>query len=319
MNMSGHQRLRTLAQTVFVGVVAASATELAACSGPGAPTAIARSIGVGYAAFCLAALFAIPVMLLRFSRLGTSPLSLWPLLLLLIHPAWTVSATGGDCGMMLQGTAIFASAIWLPLGLWQVIAWASLRRCERHPIGVFGLLACVMLLSAAVITYFLPWTLNPPPVQERYLRYSPFERIQSWQDQYKREHGVFASSATQLYGANDSQTSLFEEFMDNGDSPPQVIDRGCYHVGRMLQGTQDDPLAWRTEGGLSNWAVVVRPVGFPVGHTWVQYLILSDGSVWAKVDPGTGDYLLRGVPDDPLRDGWRKTEGGYIRPEDLVR
>lgn len=214
---------------------------------------------------------------------------------------------------------MLATAVWVPFLLYELVAVARVPREERRPVGVAGLLITALLLSAAVTTYFLPWKLDPLPSQGSYLRYSPFDEVQDRQNEYKAEHGVYAKSAKALFGASNKQIAPFQAYLDNGDSKLGRPGEGCSHVGRMLQGTADDPTAWQTDAGLTDWAVIVRPVGFPADHVWVQYLFLSNGSIWAKPDPGTGEYLLEGVPEDLVRDGWRKTTGGYIRPEDLMR
>jgi hypothetical protein len=69
-----------------------------ACSGPGAGQAIARSITIGY--FSAAAVAYMTICLFRLSsRTGRY----WPAylsaLLLSLHPAWTISAVRGDCGI----------------------------------------------------------------------------------------------------------------------------------------------------------------------------------------------------------------------------
>jgi hypothetical protein len=73
--------------------------ELFACSGPGAGAAISWSIKVGYiqaavvGGMLLASLF---VFTIGVRRTAVSPAVLVGLLVL--HPAWTVSAIRGDCG-----------------------------------------------------------------------------------------------------------------------------------------------------------------------------------------------------------------------------
>jgi hypothetical protein len=101
---------------------------LLACSGPGAGRAIARSIEAGYeralmfAGICL---LSIGITLLS-RRAWLIPAGLC--FMLLIHPAWTVSATSGDCGMSKDAAswalieigwwALFAQVLW-----WCVYPW----------------------------------------------------------------------------------------------------------------------------------------------------------------------------------------------------
>ena len=68
------------------------------CSGPGAGAAIQASIRMGYycavfAGFALGTLFGFYLC-----KAGNGWLVFLAAFLLAIHPAWTVSATGGDCG-----------------------------------------------------------------------------------------------------------------------------------------------------------------------------------------------------------------------------
>jgi hypothetical protein len=69
-----------------------------ACSGPGAGQAIARSIAIGH--FSAAAVAFMTIWLFRLSE-GTGRYwpAYWSALLLTLHPAWTISAIRGDCGM----------------------------------------------------------------------------------------------------------------------------------------------------------------------------------------------------------------------------
>lgn len=72
--------------------------DIVACSGPGAAIAITKSTAIGY--WFAAATAYITIWLFRLRvRTGWD----WPAysgaLLLVLHPAWTISASG-DCGMM---------------------------------------------------------------------------------------------------------------------------------------------------------------------------------------------------------------------------
>jgi hypothetical protein len=80
--------------------------DLLACSGPGAGATISRNIEFAYGqAACGALLAAVSLGLC----LAACRRRLYPALcaaLLAVHPAWTVSALGGDCGALKAGAAV---------------------------------------------------------------------------------------------------------------------------------------------------------------------------------------------------------------------
>lgn len=102
-----------------------------ACSGPGASDAIRLAMNIGY--FC-AALGVVIIVALAFvaskaDRLPrgrrervrqklrfTTPSAI---LMLLIHPAGTVSATHGDCGMLKVQASLFFTAVYIGLLIFQ--------------------------------------------------------------------------------------------------------------------------------------------------------------------------------------------------------
>jgi uncharacterized membrane protein len=88
-----------------------------ACSGPGAGQAIARSITIGY--FSAAATAFVTIWLFRLStRTGRYWPAYWSALLLALHPAWTISAVRGDCGIMkvvLSGLVILLVLLFLAI------------------------------------------------------------------------------------------------------------------------------------------------------------------------------------------------------------
>ncbi len=73
---------------------------LLACSGPGAGRKIAWSIAIGFICFVFAA-FVVKQLLFLFECRGAKR---WPVYwgfgLLSFHPAWSVSAIHGDCGII---------------------------------------------------------------------------------------------------------------------------------------------------------------------------------------------------------------------------
>lgn len=70
-----------------------------ACSGPGVGQAIARSVAIGYVSALAVAFLTIWLFRLR-GRTGRDWPAYWSLGLLAVHPAWTIGADRGDCGMM---------------------------------------------------------------------------------------------------------------------------------------------------------------------------------------------------------------------------
>ena len=70
------------------------------CSGPGAGQAIAEAIRYGYFAAIPTFFFLAAAALTHHGLHKKVVVASCFMLPLLIHPAWTVSARGGDCGMM---------------------------------------------------------------------------------------------------------------------------------------------------------------------------------------------------------------------------
>lgn len=93
-----------------------------ACSGPGAGAAIQQAITFGY--FCAAAGGVVTVALayvaMRMRRFSF-PLPV-AAVMLLIHPAWTVSAIHGDCGGLKNLTSMIFSVVYLGLLIFQHVA-----------------------------------------------------------------------------------------------------------------------------------------------------------------------------------------------------
>ena len=95
--------------------------QILACSGPGAMAAIHQSITIGY--FC-AALGGVVTLALGYDFLRTGkkrfPLSIAGFLLL-IHPAWTVSAIHGDCGFLKRNISYGFTGLFVALLVIQVV------------------------------------------------------------------------------------------------------------------------------------------------------------------------------------------------------
>jgi hypothetical protein len=92
-----------------------------ACSGPGAMAAIQQAITFGY--FCAGAAGVVTLALafdaVRLRRFRfTLPVAA---VMLLIHPAWTISATRGDCGGFKIQTSLFFTAVYFGLMIFQYV------------------------------------------------------------------------------------------------------------------------------------------------------------------------------------------------------
>ena len=92
-----------------------------ACSGPGAAATIQQSITIGY--FC-AAFGGVITLALAFDAWRvrdwrfTLPIAA---VMLLVHPAWTVSAVHGDCGFFKRDVSYFFTAIYVALMIYQYV------------------------------------------------------------------------------------------------------------------------------------------------------------------------------------------------------
>ncbi|MEK0451666.1 MAG: hypothetical protein RL088_3934 [Verrucomicrobiota bacterium] len=91
-----------------------------ACSGPGAANAIAKSDSIGDYCAGFAALVTLALYLLCLRRNGKA----WPAyagsFLLLLHPAWTVSSRGGDCGLFKRDASYFVSFVFVAFLVFQL-------------------------------------------------------------------------------------------------------------------------------------------------------------------------------------------------------
>jgi len=93
-----------------------------ACSGPGAGRIISESIRIAH--YCAAFGFLVLLVIFYFQRFRAG--RMWPLsvsiALLVIHPAWTVSAVSGDCGDSKREASYFVSFLLVGLLLYQIYA-----------------------------------------------------------------------------------------------------------------------------------------------------------------------------------------------------
>jgi hypothetical protein len=101
-----------------------------ACSGPGAGATIQVSITIGY--FC-AAIGGVITAALAYDSLRTQrwrfalPIAAF---MLLIHPAWTVSAVHGDCGSLKRDVSYAFTAIYFGLMVLQCFSWKHRRESQ---------------------------------------------------------------------------------------------------------------------------------------------------------------------------------------------
>jgi len=99
-----------------------NASILFACKGPWAALSIQQSTIVGY--YCAAAGAVISLALLRESLRGYEVGLRFALafILLVLHPAWTVSAESGDCGAFKLQTSLLATVVYFGLLIYQYLA-----------------------------------------------------------------------------------------------------------------------------------------------------------------------------------------------------
>lgn len=101
-----------------------------ACSGPGAGALIRENVVIGY--FC-AAIGGVMTIALGFDAWRTRR---WRFALpvatvmLLIHPAWTISAVHGDCGFLKRDASYFFTAVYLGLMVYQSLL-STFRNTHR--------------------------------------------------------------------------------------------------------------------------------------------------------------------------------------------
>jgi len=101
-----------------------SSLAVLACSGPGALIAIRQNIMIGHFA---AAIGAVVVVALVYDALRTRCLRLtlpFAAFMLLVHPAWTISAIHGDCGYFKRDASYFFTAAYFLLLIYQFVVSA---------------------------------------------------------------------------------------------------------------------------------------------------------------------------------------------------
>ncbi len=100
---------RALATRLAPSLVAAWPAAALACSGPGAPAAIARADRIGWALLAGTALL---VAATHFAA-RRPPSTRRLIVALLVHPGWWLGARGGDCGRMRVAASIAATVLFV--------------------------------------------------------------------------------------------------------------------------------------------------------------------------------------------------------------
>jgi hypothetical protein len=101
---------------------------LFACSGPGAGETIARNIEIGYTHAAIVGGLLAASLLLSALRPGKWIVPMVIFGLVLLHPAWTISAISGDCGFLKRDASWFFTAI----GTFAVVTQGLLILAHRN-------------------------------------------------------------------------------------------------------------------------------------------------------------------------------------------
>lgn len=118
---------------------------LFACSGPGAGQAIAENIETGYIhAAIMGGLFLTSLGLFAIRHRWRPVVPAILLGMLLLHPAWTISAISGDCGHTKRLASYVVTVVGSACLLWQLgqtlLCRADVRRQLRDPDDAYGLI-----------------------------------------------------------------------------------------------------------------------------------------------------------------------------------
>jgi hypothetical protein len=101
-----------------------------ACSGPGSERIIAENISIGDYCAAFGVVMMLTIFALQQFRLGG-----WPLIissaLVVLHPAWTIDAIGGDCGELKRYSSYLVSILFVCLLLFQIVA--RLTKSQGEP------------------------------------------------------------------------------------------------------------------------------------------------------------------------------------------
>lgn len=283
----------TLTRIGLVALISLAGQAALACSGVGAPLAMSENARTTFLAFivgCLAAAFS---TWLLYWRRQDSIIPLANLVILALSGAAILgSGSGGDCG----ATRMFISVALSCLVGVSLCYTLFARRFKRQDVSPhLGLVALVVLfVAAAIIGWFMPWKLRPLPAQRWYLIHSPFVEFKATQAELFKQTGSHAKTMKDLSAIQKLEV-LTESEGDTGEH------HRWKHRFQLLKGR---------EPGSTSWAVIALPVEWPHGGDWKQFLLLSDGRVFSRDDPGNASYLIEVIPAEPYAEGWE--EDGYF-------
>lgn len=291
-----------------VGLFAVFAADLAACSGPGAPTARLHFQGIATLALVVTLLLMLPILLLRFRRVGVDPFVIVLAFIPLVHLQPIFESGSVDCGRSSAAFAKLITAGVAALLAVEVFRSLGVRRDPRpYPRGA-ALLATLLLTGLTAGIWMLPWSIDPAPLQYGYMHDAWIDEFRHGQDAYYKKHGRFASDIRELVEDKkivDGETAqyLLAAFDEESRISRETLSwTGQSHSLRMLQ-IPDAPA--------HQWAVIARPVGFPEKSVLHQFIVTSDGQVWAKPDPRDGSFLASKFPNDPASAGWIASDSSF--------
>jgi hypothetical protein len=263
---------------LMLPLCAVGAPRLSACSGVTMFLTTDRNFATAYVLLSATLAMAALLAAMRVRRRGLGLAALLPLGLLVLHPLWTVGASG-DCGRtMALGAWVMAGLFGAMLGL---ELWLARRRPEAGRTRA-AILTALPLLLLAVAVWLLPWSLRPLPTQRVYvlsLHASEFAEVSQAQADFRQSHGRYAASLSEL-----------------GHAERQVWQVGGFYFETTL------------DADSTGFALRVRPLDWPQRGTWSQFLLHSDGRIFAAPDPGTGDFVDNpGTPSAPASP-WAETD-----------
>lgn len=215
--------------------------------------------------------------------------SLYPVLLALALAVQSLAlfSSGGDCQQMAAAAGQLGPVICLLLGAAGLV---RSKRASAQQGRSLALLAWTLLfLGGAVAAWFGPWSLRPLPSQWVYLAYPPFSRFKEAQDRISAKTGAPATDF-EVLGRGIPHLQVESTYEANN-----AAHLNFHHRFRLLTGSEKSGVAW---------AILAMPVGWPEGGHWQQFLLLPDGRVYSKDDPGDQRFLLDAIPIDPAADGW---------------
>lgn len=293
---------------LLVGLFAVFASDLAACSGPGAPTARLHFQGIATLALVITLVLLLPIFLLRLRRVGVDPVVFVLAFIPLFHLPQLGSDGSVDCG---RGSAEFAKLITAGVAAWlcvELFRSLGVRKAPRpYPWGT-AWLATLLVSGLAAGIWTLPWSIDPAPLQYGYMQDAWIDEFRRGQEVYHKAHGRFAASPQELVqdkaivGDATAQYLLAAFDEESRISRDTLSWTGQSHSLRMLRINGDST---------QRWAVIARPVGFPEKSVLHQFIVTNTGEIWAKPDPRDGSFLAEQMPDDPAAAGWIPSDPSF--------